>query len=79
MTNPVEETSDASAYEQLTRQQVVQVEKKIAAVEKRIENALEKIFEELKELRNRLPVWATLLVSFLFLLVGASFTAILVR
>lgn len=43
----------------------------IEAVEKRHSEEFKEIRQDLKALANRLPVWATLFISFLTLMLGA--------
>lgn len=63
-----------------TGDSIAQVEVKnlrlrVDRLETHIEATLDKIFVELKEVRSRLPTWATLLLSFLFLILGACLSS----
>ncbi len=49
--------------------------KRVDRLERHIDMTLEKIFQELKDLRGRLPTWATLLLSFVTMLLGACVTS----
>ena len=57
------------------------VEAKVEKVEDKIDGSLEKVWKAIKEMNtlyvNRLPVWATFLISFLTMFVGALLTAVL--
>ena len=69
------EQEGPSAYEQVTRNNLVNLDDRVERIEQRIETTLNQIFGELKQLRNRLPTWATLLLSFLFLVLGACLSS----
>ena len=63
--------SEPSAFEQVTRKVVDRTSEDLKALEAKLEEALQNIYNELKELRNRPPVWVTIVFSLLFLMLGA--------
>lgn len=63
---------NASAFEQVTRNKLIHVESDITE----IKNSVQLMWRELKELNNRLPVWATMMFTVMGLILGVCFTAL---
>jgi len=61
---------EPSSYSQVTRQIVTQIKEELDSLLRQLHDFRSDVFKEIKELRNRLPVWATLLIALLTSILG---------
>lgn len=66
------ENKETSAYEQVTRTMVASLEGEITDIKK----SLGLIWKDLTELRNRPPVWVTMMFTFMGGIIGACLAII---
>jgi len=69
--------SEGCAYGQVTRQMVIDLTKNIREIKSSLDYLNEKLDKSYNHLSNRLPLWASILITFLVTLVGILLTIVL--